>query len=158
MIITAIQHRRRQLAIVLMLIQLRLSITCIWVCPMNNRRFEKGEFFVLYPDLRQYKDKYFNWFHTTTKKWWFKWDVKISRSPKKSKVSRSYKLFVICQKISNVNISNTLTMDEVHKKFNLTHWGSHTMRSILRWNMKIIENGQMVMKFLKVFNYHDMWP
>ena len=31
-------------------------------------------------------------------------------------------------------------MDEVKKKFNLTQWGSHTIRSILRWNMKIIKN------------------
>ena len=42
--------------------------------------------------------------------------------------------------MSNVKKSNTSTMDEVHKKFNLTQWCSHTMRSILRWNMKIIEN------------------
>ena len=42
--------------------------------------------------------------------------------------------------MSNVKKSNTSTMDEVHKKFNLTQWGSHTIRSILRRNMKIIKN------------------
>ena len=29
----------------------------MWVHPINNLRFEKGEFFMLYPDLRKYGDK-----------------------------------------------------------------------------------------------------
>ena len=66
--INAIQRRRRRLAIALMLVQLRLTINRIWVHPMNNRRFEKGEFFVLYPDLRRFEDKFFNWFRMTVKK------------------------------------------------------------------------------------------
>ena len=57
-----------------------------------------------------------------------------------SKMSTNCKLYFICHKMSNVKKSNTLTMDEVHKKFNLTQWGSHTNRSILRRNMKMIEN------------------
>ena len=36
--------------------------------PINNLRFEKGEYFVLYPDLRKYEDKFFNWFRMSTKK------------------------------------------------------------------------------------------
>ena len=55
-------------------------------------------------------------------------------------MSTNCKLYLICHKMSNVKKSNTSTMDEVHKKFNLTQWGSHTIRSILRRNMKIIKN------------------
>ena len=46
-----------------------------------------------------------------------------------SKKSRKYQFYVMCQRMSNVKKSNTLTMHEVHKKINLTQWGSHTMRS-----------------------------
>ena len=42
-----------------------------------------------------------------------------------SKMSTNCKLYLICHKMSNVKKSNTLTMDEVHKKFNLTQWSSH---------------------------------
>ena len=35
---------------------------------MNNRRFEKGEFFVLYPDLRRFEDTFFNWFRMSVQK------------------------------------------------------------------------------------------
>ena len=68
MVITAIQCSRRRVAIALMLVQLQLTTNHIWVHPMNNRRFEKGEFFVLYPDLRQFEDKFFNWFRMSIKK------------------------------------------------------------------------------------------
>ena len=50
-----------------------------------------------------------------------------------SNMLRNCKFYVACQKIQMSKILNTLTMDEVHKKFN-------TMRSILRWNMKIIKS------------------
>ena len=36
--------------------------------PINNLRFEKGEYFVLYPDLHKYEEKFFNWFRMSTKK------------------------------------------------------------------------------------------
>ena len=61
----------------------------------------------------------------------------------------------MCQKMSNVKKSKTLTMDEFHKKINLTQWGSHTMRSILRWNMNIIKNVQK--HILWTFWRHHMW-
>ena len=32
----------------------------MWVHPINNLRFEKGEYFILYPDLHKYEDKFFN--------------------------------------------------------------------------------------------------
>ena len=64
----------------------------------------------------------------------------MSRSLKDVKMSTNCKLYFICHKMSNVKKSNTLTVGEVHKKFNLTQWGSHTIRSILRRNMKMIEN------------------
>ena len=48
-------------------------------------------------------------------------NIKMSKDVKKSKrCQENYELYVICQKMSNVKKSNTLTMDEVHKKFNLT--------------------------------------
>ena len=68
MVITAIQRRRRRVAAALMLVQLRLTINRIWVHPMNNRRFEKGEFFVLYPELRRFEDQFFNWFRMSVQK------------------------------------------------------------------------------------------
>ena len=40
----------------------------MWVHPINNLRFEKGEYFVLYPDLHKYEDKFFNWYRMSTKK------------------------------------------------------------------------------------------
>ena len=71
------------------------------------------------------------------------WNMNMSKDVKKSKRCQrcqQTKLYLICHKMSNVKKSNTLTMDEVHKKFNLTQWGSDTIRSILRQNMKIIKN------------------
>ena len=44
---------------------------------------------------------------------------------------------IMCN-MSNVKNSNTLTMDEVHKKIKLTKGGSNIKRSILRSHMKVI--------------------
>ena len=38
--------------------QLRVDRT-IWVDPINDMRAEKGEYKVLYPDLRLYEDRFF---------------------------------------------------------------------------------------------------
>ena len=62
------QRRRRRIAIALMLLQLNFNVRRMWIHPINNLRFEKGEYFVLYPDLRWYEDKFFNWFRMSTKK------------------------------------------------------------------------------------------
>ena len=40
----------------------------MWVHPINNLRFEKGEYFVLYLDLRSFEDKSFNWYRMLIKK------------------------------------------------------------------------------------------
>ena len=63
-----IQRRRRQFAIALLLLQLNFNVRRMWVHPINNLRFEKGEYFVLYADLRKYEDKFFNWYRMSTKK------------------------------------------------------------------------------------------
>ena len=63
-----IQRHRRQFAVALLLLQLNFNVRRMWVHPINNLRFEKGEYFVLYPDLRKYEDKFFNWYRMSTKK------------------------------------------------------------------------------------------
>ena len=63
-----IQRRRRRIAVALLLLQLNFNVRRMWVHPINNLRFEKGEYFVLYPDLRKYEDKFFNWYRMSTKK------------------------------------------------------------------------------------------
>ena len=40
----------------------------MWVHPINNFRFEKGEYFVLYRDLCSFEDKFFNWYRMPIKK------------------------------------------------------------------------------------------
>ena len=40
----------------------------MWVYPINNLQFEKGEFFMLYPDLRKYEDKFFAWYRMSIRK------------------------------------------------------------------------------------------
>ena len=62
------QHRRWRFAVALLLLQLNFNVRRMWVHPINNLRFEKGEYFVLYPDLRRYEDKFFNWYHMSMKK------------------------------------------------------------------------------------------
>ena len=63
-----IQCRRWRIAVALLLLQLNFNVRHMWVHPINNLRFEKGEYFVLYPDLRKYEDKFFNWYCMSTKK------------------------------------------------------------------------------------------
>ena len=61
-----IQWRRRRIAVALL--QLNYSLRRMWVHSINNLRFEKGEYFVFYLDLRKYEDKFFNWFGMSIKK------------------------------------------------------------------------------------------
>ena len=63
-----IQRRRRHFAVAMLLLQLNFNIRRMWVHPINNLRFEKGEYFVLYPDLRRYEEKFFNWYRMSIKK------------------------------------------------------------------------------------------
>ena len=62
------QCHRRRFAVALLLLQLNFNVRRMWVHPINNLRFEKGEYFVLYPDLHKYEDKFFNWYRMSTKK------------------------------------------------------------------------------------------
>ena len=62
-----IQRRRRRFAVAMLLLQLNFNIRRMWVHPINNFRFEKGEYFVLYPDLRRYEEKFFNWYRMSIK-------------------------------------------------------------------------------------------
>ena len=63
-----IQCRRWRIAVALLLLQLNFNVRRMWVHPFNNLRFEKGEYFVLYPDLCKYEDKFFNWYRMSMKK------------------------------------------------------------------------------------------
>ena len=63
-----IQCHRQQLAVALLLLQLNFNVRHMWVHPINNLRFEKGEYFVLYRDLCSFEDKFFNWYHMPIKK------------------------------------------------------------------------------------------
>ena len=63
-----IQRRRRRLVLILMLHMMDLNVRRMWVHPINNLRFEKGEFFMLYPDLRKYEDKFFAWYRMSIRK------------------------------------------------------------------------------------------
>ena len=54
------------MAVALLLLQLNFNVRRMWIHPINNLRFEKGEYFVLYPDLCRYEDKFFNWYRMST--------------------------------------------------------------------------------------------
>ena len=64
-----IQCRRWRLAVALLLLQLNFNVRHRWVHPIiNNLRFEKGEYFVLYRDLHSFEDKFFKWYRMPIKK------------------------------------------------------------------------------------------
>ena len=63
-----VQRRRRHLALVMMMHLLDIHVRSVWIHPINNLRFEKGEFFMLYPDLCKYEDRFFGWYRMSTKK------------------------------------------------------------------------------------------
>ena len=54
--------------LILMLHMLDMQVRSLWVHPINNLRLEKGEFFLLYPDLRRYEDRFFQWYRMSTRK------------------------------------------------------------------------------------------
>ena len=65
--ISLIQRRRRRLALIMMMHLLDLNVRSLWIYPINNLRFEKGEFFMMYPDLRRYEDRFFGWYRMSTR-------------------------------------------------------------------------------------------
>ena len=68
MALPRVQRRRRQLALVMMMHLLDIHVRSVWIHPINHLRFDKGEFFMLYPDLRKYEDRFFGWYRMSTKK------------------------------------------------------------------------------------------
>ena len=53
----------RQLIYYLLLIQMNIAVREVWVHPMNDQRYQKGEFYHLYPNLRHYPKKFFHLYH-----------------------------------------------------------------------------------------------
>ena len=52
----------------LIFLQLIANRRSMWVHPLNNMRFEKGEFYTLYPDLRLYPRHFFKFYRMTIAK------------------------------------------------------------------------------------------
>ena len=63
-----VQCRRRRLALIMMMHLLDIHVRNVWIHPINNLRFENGEFFMLYCDLCKYEDCFFGWYRMSTKK------------------------------------------------------------------------------------------
>ena len=47
---------------------LDIHVRSVWIHPINNLWFEKGEFFILYHDLHKYEDHFFGWYRMSMKK------------------------------------------------------------------------------------------
>ena len=63
-----VQCRRHHLALIMMMHLLDIHVRSVWIHPINNLRFEKSEFFMLYCDLHKYEDRFFGWYRMSTKK------------------------------------------------------------------------------------------
>ena len=55
-----INRRRRRILLLLLLLNVRRRVRSVWVRPLNNMRIDKGEFYVLYPDLRHFEPDFFS--------------------------------------------------------------------------------------------------
>ena len=62
-----VQRRRRHLALIMMMHLLDIHVRSVWIHPINNLRFEKGVFFMLYRDLHKYEDRFFGWYRMSIK-------------------------------------------------------------------------------------------
>ena len=60
--------RRRRLMLLYLFIQTNLITRNIWVHPLNEDRYYKGEFYVLYPDLRNYPAKFYTMYRMSLSK------------------------------------------------------------------------------------------
>ena len=56
------EKNRMRVLIVLLIFQLQAVHREFWVHPINHERHLKGEYFVLYPDLRKWPEKFYRWF------------------------------------------------------------------------------------------------
>ena len=62
------QNYRRRFFLVFLIWRMQQIRREYWVHPINELRFEKGEFYTLYPDLRHFPNKFFNMYHMTVAK------------------------------------------------------------------------------------------
>ena len=58
------QNKRRIIA-VYFLLTLQYLERDFWLNPINENWYIKGEFYALYPELRQYPEKFFRWYRMT---------------------------------------------------------------------------------------------
>ena len=63
----ALTHRRHLMLLYLFL-QTNLITRTIWIHPLNEDQYYKGEFYVLYPDLRNYPAKFFTMYRMSVSK------------------------------------------------------------------------------------------
>ena len=61
-------RRQRRLFFVFMFWQMQQVKHMLWVHPINEMRSDKGEFYVLYPDLRHFPPKFFNMYRMSVPK------------------------------------------------------------------------------------------
>ena len=57
-----IVSQRKRILLLFLWWQLQMNTTEVWIHPLNEDRIEKGEFYTLYPDLRQYPVKFFQYY------------------------------------------------------------------------------------------------
>ena len=69
--VRTISRRKRRILLLLLWWQLQMHIREIWIHPLNEDRIEKGEFYNLYPDLRHYPAKFFQFYHMSVTKFDF---------------------------------------------------------------------------------------
>ena len=62
------ERRQRRLFFVFMFWQMQQVRRMMWVHPINEMRPEKGEFYILYPDLRHFGPKFFNMYRMSVPK------------------------------------------------------------------------------------------
>ena len=61
-------RRRRLIYLLLVLLEVLGVRRQIWVHPFNNLRFEKGEFYVLYADLRKWPPLFYKYYRMSINK------------------------------------------------------------------------------------------
>ena len=56
------QRNKRRVIIIYLLLQMQMAQRDFWVHPIISDRRFKGEYHTLYPDLREYPEKFFRWY------------------------------------------------------------------------------------------------
>ena len=63
-----VQQWQRRFFVLFMAWRLQMIRRMMWIHPLNELRFEKGEFYTLYPDLRHFGPKFFNMYRMSVPK------------------------------------------------------------------------------------------